>query len=68
MHHHIKNNLLPILKMHRTKSIFEIVKNIVNDLDIDIKIPILTNKQNNRSNHQTATPEEYYRVSLFYHI
>uniref|UniRef100_A0A2S2PJW3 Uncharacterized protein n=1 Tax=Schizaphis graminum TaxID=13262 RepID=A0A2S2PJW3_SCHGA len=46
-------------------NIFETIKKTTNDLDIEIKIPRLSNKQKNRSNHNVTTPEQYYRVSLF---
>jgi effector-binding domain-containing protein len=71
VHQYIHNNLLPILKMHRSKSdeefqtIFEITKKITDDLDIEIKIPRIVNKQINRSNHNISIPKEYYRISLF---
>ncbi|KAF0722618.1 zinc finger MYM-type protein 1-like, partial [Aphis craccivora] len=57
--------------MHRTQcdrhlnNIFETIKKTTNDLDIEIKIPRLSNKQTNRSNHNVTTLEQYYRVSLF---
>lgn len=71
VHQYIKNNLLPILKMHRTKSedqfhnIFNTTNKMACDLDIEIKIPRLANRQTNRSNYNTSTIEEYYRISLF---
>ncbi|CAI6358000.1 unnamed protein product [Macrosiphum euphorbiae] len=35
------------------------------DLDIEIKTPRLSKHQINRSNHQSKSTEEYYRVSAF---
>uniref|UniRef100_A0A2S2PXR7 Uncharacterized protein n=1 Tax=Sipha flava TaxID=143950 RepID=A0A2S2PXR7_9HEMI len=35
------------------------------DLDIEIKTPRLSKHQTNRSNHQSKSTEEYYRVSAF---
>ncbi|CAI6358162.1 unnamed protein product [Macrosiphum euphorbiae] len=71
VHQYIKTSLLSILRMHRTqcdryfKNIFETIKKTTIDLDIEIKIPRLSNKQTNRSNHNVTTLEQYYRVSLF---
>ncbi|KAL5246073.1 hypothetical protein ACI65C_013481 [Semiaphis heraclei] len=71
VHQYIKTSLLSIFRMHRTQcdrhfnNIFETIKKTTNDLDIEIKIPRLSNKQTNRSNHNVTTLEQYYRVSLF---
>jgi|UniRef100_A0A2S2R8S8 transcription antitermination factor NusG len=51
--------------MHITIILFEILENITSDLDIDIKIPRLSNQQTNRLNHNVKTLEEYYSVSVF---
>lgn len=50
---------------NRFHNIFEIVNTMTSDLDMEIKIPKLANRQTNRSNYNTSTIEKYHRISLF---
>lgn len=45
--------------------IFSEVQQICSDLDIDVKVPRITGRQINRSNYTAASPEEYYRKSIY---
>lgn len=47
------------------KTIFELTREICEDLDIDIKKPRLTSSQTHRCNVMTADIEGYYRVSTY---
>lgn len=47
------------------KTIFELTREICEDLDIDIKKPRLTSSQTHRCNVMTAGIEDYYRVSTY---
>lgn len=63
MHRKIKNNLLSILRMHRTQgdthflSIFKTLKNTANALDIKIKIPRTIEPSNKSVNPNVKTLE-----------
>ncbi|XP_039966074.1 uncharacterized protein LOC120778352 [Bactrocera tryoni] len=46
------------------KLIFESIKTIAAELDLEIKIPRLAKRQTNRDNYE-GEPEEYYRRSIY---
>lgn len=64
-------DFISILENKRTlcekvfQKLFEDSSLLMKDLDIEIKTPRLSKHQTNRSNHQSKSTEEYYRVSAF---
>ncbi|CAI6354812.1 unnamed protein product [Macrosiphum euphorbiae] len=64
-------DVISILENKRTQcekvfqQLFEDSSLLMKDLDIEIKTPRLSKHQINRSNHQSKSTEEYYRVSAF---
>lgn len=52
-------------KRNNCEDIFEKAKTTMTELDIDIKLPRITNKQTKRSNTPGDSPEEYYQRILY---
>lgn len=48
--------------------LFTEITKLANELDVDIKIPRIIGRQNNRANYPTTNPEDYYRQSVYINI
>jgi hypothetical protein len=64
-------NLLGVLREHRTNAdkefaeIFRKSAALLNDLDVDIKLPRVNRRQTHRPNMPAKTAEEYYKFSIY---
>lgn len=47
------------------KEIYDTVDKILQELEIDITIPRLCKRQQNRANVSTLNPEDYYTITIF---
>lgn len=71
VHKYLRNDLLGVFEKHREQSeeefadIFREVKVICEQLDVDIKIPRRVGKQTHRSNVETSSPSDYFRISIY---
>ncbi|XP_060868781.1 uncharacterized protein LOC132943724 isoform X8 [Metopolophium dirhodum] len=68
----IIENIISILKNNRSdcdtnfQNIFNECKDLMEELDVDIKIPRIAGKQNNRSNPPNVNScEEFYKITIF---
>ena len=68
--HHV-DSVEAMMKSMRTnaeeefKAIFNQAEKVCNELNIEIGLPRVTKRQMNRCNVKAATPEEYFRISVF---
>ena len=64
-------NIINTIKLRREnatlnfESLFKQISKLCNDLEFDVNIPRLTQRQRNRANPSVANPEEYYRISVY---
>ena len=65
------SNLIKMFKAHRTdatnkfKEIFEIIKNIASELQIEISVHRRCSHQKHRANYNTINSEDFYRQSIY---
>lgn len=70
VHGHV-SSLINIFKGHRNNADSEFhnlmtkVKEVAEQIGVEIKVPRTTSKQVYRANHSSVNPEDYYRQSLF---